>query len=145
MHQKPIIGTFIERAEGTGRHRIMYQRRKCSGDRCIYLICYMIYADLRSAHTESLLDKHFSKLTDKCYVDHSLHLLAFDLMYCCRTYGYYRGLVAPVTGKTIKKPVEKSASKEELEAAEAERTAKVLALEQELSDLEQKIGDYEEL
>jgi len=66
-------------------------------------------------------------------------------MYCCRTYGYYRGLVAPVTGRTIKKPVLKSASKEELEAAEAERAARRLDLEQELSDLEQKIGDYEEL
>lgn len=60
-------------------------------------------------------------------------------------YGYYRGLVAPVTVKTIKKPAVKAASKEELEAAEAERAARILALEQELSDLEQKIGDYEEL
>ena len=32
---------------------------------------------------QSLLDKHFSRLTDGYYVDNSLHLLAFDLMYCC--------------------------------------------------------------
>ena len=58
-------------------------------------------------------------------------------MYCCRTYGYYRGLVAPVTGKTIKKPAVKTATKEELEAAEAQRAARILALGQELSELEQ--------
>ena len=30
---QPIIGTFIERAEEAGRHRIMYQRWKRTGDR----------------------------------------------------------------------------------------------------------------
>ena len=108
-----------------------------------YRMCDEIVEALKEH--KSLLEKHFNKLTDKCYVDHSLHLLAFDLMYCCRTYGYYRGLVAPVTGKTIKKPAVKTATKEELEAAEAQRAARILALEQELSELEQKIGDYDEL
>ena len=108
-----------------------------------YKMCEEIVRALKEH--ESLLEKHFDKLTDKCYAEYSLHLLALDLMYCCRTYGYYRGLVAPVTGRTIKKPVLKSASKEELEAAEAERAARLLDMEQELSELEQKIGDYEEL
>ena len=57
-------------------------------------------------------------------------------MYCCRTYGCYRGLIAPVTGRTIKKPAVKIVSKEELEVAEAERAARLLDMEQELSDLE---------
>lgn len=108
-----------------------------------YKMCDQIVEALKEH--ETLLEKHFNKLTDKCYVDKSLHLLAFDLMYCCRTYGYYHGLVAPTTGKTIKKSTIKTVSKKELEAAEAERTARLLALEQELSDLEQRIGDYEEL
>lgn len=66
-----------------------------------YRLCEEILTALREH--EILLTKHFERLTPAHYYDESLHLLAFDLMYCCRTYGYYKGLVVPSTGKTIKK------------------------------------------
>ena len=94
---------------------------------------------------DSLLEKHFGRLTDKCYYDESLHLLAFDLMYCSSTYGFYRGLVAPLTGRTIKKPGKKELSEEELAAIEEERIAKINALEEECTDLEQSIQDFVEI
>ena len=50
-----------------------------------------------------LLDKHFSRLSSEYYNDDSLHLLAFDLMYCSNAYNFYKDLVEPVTQKTIKK------------------------------------------
>lgn len=66
-----------------------------------YRLCEEVVAALKEH--ESLLEKHFSRLTNEYYRDQSLHLLAFDLMYCCRTYNFYRGLTVPSTGKTIRK------------------------------------------
>lgn len=73
---------------------------------------------------------------DGYYVDESLYLLAFDLMCCCRTYGYYKGLVAPVSGKTIKKPISAAPTAEELAQKEQERLDKIALLEQEIVNLE---------
>lgn len=108
-----------------------------------YLLCEEIVKALKQHNT--LLEKHFTRLTDKCYYDESLHLLAFDLMYCCSTYGFYRGLVAPLTGRTIKKPGKKELSEEELAAIEEERIAKINALEEECTDLEQSIQNFVEI
>ena len=108
-----------------------------------YLLCEEIVKALKEH--ESLLEKHFGRLTDKCYHDESLHLLAFDLMYCSSTYQFYKGLVIPVTGKTIKKPVKQPLSKEQMEEIEAARQQKIQALEEELSKLERQIGDFENI
>lgn len=105
-----------------------------------YRLCDEIVGALKEHPT--LLEKHFAKLTDKCYRDESLHLLAFDLIYCCNTYGYYRGLVAPVTGKTIRKTAKNEPTPEQTAKVEAEREARLQDLEQELSELEQSISDY---
>lgn len=55
-----------------------------------YQMCDEIVDQLK-AHPE-FLRKHFDKLRsdDHCAEERSLHLLAFDLIYCCRTYGYYK-------------------------------------------------------
>ena len=90
---------------------------------------------------KSLLDKHFSKLNDKCYRDESLHLLAFDLIYCCKTYGYYRGLVAPVTGKTIRKTMKT----DEIAEKKAETWARIQSLERELTNLDRTISEFEDI
>ncbi|MCR5783569.1 MAG: hypothetical protein K6G90_12650 [Clostridia bacterium] len=66
-----------------------------------YRLCEEIVAALKEH--DSLLKKHFEKLTDGYYCDKTLHLPAFDLMYCCRTYNYYRGLVVPSTRRTVRK------------------------------------------
>ena len=99
-----------------------------------YQLCEVIIAALKEH--ETLLEKHFSKLDDRCYQDQSLHLLAFDLMYCSRTYSFYRDWPVPARQRSTKKvsAAEKTAiinaQKEE------ERQAKVAALEQELDELE---------
>lgn len=67
-----------------------------------YRLCDLIVEALKE-HT-SLLEKHMDRLTEDYYQDDSLHLLAFDLMYCCRSYGFYNGLEVPSTGKTIHRP-----------------------------------------
>ena len=114
-----------------------------------YRLCDEIVAALREH--DSLLEKHFDRLrAGNYYVDESLHLLAFDLMYCCRTYNYYKGLVVPLSGKTIKSGKPKAALTAEelaaLEAAkEAERLEKIDALEQEIAELERSYDGCEDI
>ena len=77
----------------------------------------------------------------------TFHLLAFDLMYCCRTYGYYKGLIAPSTGKVKKKKVVviPTVAAEELARKEAERLARIEAIEQESDALERRIDEFEDI
>ena len=58
-----------------------------------YQMCDLIVSALKDH--PSLLEEHFKRMDDRCYEDRSLHLLAFDLMYCSRTYRFYTGLIAP--------------------------------------------------
>ena len=107
-----------------------------------YRLCDEIVAALEEH--PSLKEKHFERLGDGYYVDKSLHLLAFDLMYCCRTYGYYKGLVAPATGKTIKKS-SSAPTAEELAQKEKERLERIAALEQEIIELERSCDGCEDI
>ena len=92
---------------------------------------------------KSLLDAHFGRLTSDHYNDQSLHLLAFDLMYCCRTNNFYRGLTVPSTGKTIrKKTATPSLTPEEIAHLETERLAKINDLEQQIIDLERSCDEF---
>lgn len=110
-----------------------------------YRLCDEIVAALREKEHEGLLEKHFAKLTDACYNDQSLHLLAFDLMYCCRTYGYYKGLIVPSTGKVKKKTYTSEPTAEELAQKKAERLAKIDAIEQEINALERSTDGCEDI
>ena len=59
-----------------------------------YRLCEQIVSTLKEH--ESLLQKHFDRLDEnKHHIDKTLHLLAFDLMYCSKSYDYYHGLIAP--------------------------------------------------
>lgn len=108
-----------------------------------YTLCDEIVNALNE-HT-SLLDKHFSRLTSDYYNDESLHLLAFDLMYCSNAYNFYKDLVEPVTQRTIKKPVKPAISAEEFEKIEAEKAAKIDELQDEISQLETKCSEAEDI
>ena len=109
-----------------------------------YRLCEEIVSALKEH--ESLLAKHFSWLTDEHYKDQSLHLLAFDLMYCCRTYDFYRGLTVPSTGRTVRKKSAVTAlTPEEIEQRENERLAKIDAIEQQISELERSCDEYAEI
>ena len=88
--------------------------------------------------------KHCDYMDARHYRDESKHLLAFDLLYCCRTYGYYKGLTVPSTGKTIRKSggaptVEELASKEEA------RLAKIAAMQDEIDKLERSYDGCEDI
>ena len=103
-----------------------------------YHLCDEIVLALKEH--QGLLDKHFSRLTDGHYIDKSLHLLAFDLMYCCSTYGYYKGLTVPVSGKTMKKSAE-PLTPAELAQEQQNKAEKIAALEQKIIDLENSCKD----
>lgn len=94
---------------------------------------------------QSLLEKHFNRLVDGYYVDKSLHLLAFDLMYCCRTYGYYKGLVAPSAGNATRNAVSTGLTSKEKEELEKERLTKIEAIEQEIEDLDRSCDGCAEI
>ena len=107
-----------------------------------YMLCEEIVDALRQH--PSLLEKHFNKLSEHCYRDDSLHLLAFDLMYCSRTYNYYLGLPIPAVwrrGKALQ------AELYEAERAQKEerRLAQIAALEQEIEELQRTEDGCEDI
>ena len=110
---------------------------------------YKMCDGIREALKEhpSLLEKHFAALDETHYMDKSLHLLTFDLIYCCYCYNYYHDLVAPVTGRTIRrKTVTVSApSPEEMAQIEAERQLQMAELEGKIETLEQSLDSFEEI
>ena len=93
----------------------------------------------------SLLDKHFGRLTPEHYEDESLHLLAFDLMYCCYSYKFYDGLTAPSTGKTIRKEKKSRASQESAEQHEKERLEKISEIESQIEEAEHICDEFEDI
>ena len=55
-----------------------------------YGMCDLIVEALRTHQT--LIEKHQAICGDDCYHDDSLHLLAFDVIYCSRAYNFYRDI-----------------------------------------------------
>lgn len=108
-----------------------------------YKLCDVI-VDAMNEH-EGFWQAHQKYLDNRHYDDKALHLLAFDLMYCCRTYGYYRGLTVPSTGKTIKKASVKALTPEELAYLEEERLRKIAAMEDEIGELERSCDGCEDI
>lgn len=110
-----------------------------------YRMCNEIAESLRER--KSLLEKHYSYLDEHMYRGESLNLLVYDLIYCSRTYNYYKGLVSPASGKIIKKKNNKSGvpAEEKLAEIENERKTKIEALEDELAALERLCDRYEDI
>ena len=108
-----------------------------------YRLCDDIVNALREH--ESLLDKHFGKLKPLHYRDESLHLLAFDLMYCSRTYGFYKILTDPRTSPKRKRSGSQGEHTEEQIKFEAEHTAQIEAIELEIAELERRCDEYSEI
>ena len=79
-----------------------------------------------------------------CYQDDSLHLMAFDLMYCCRCYGYYTGLTyssfAPKAKSSGKKIIDATKAAAEKRAQQA---AKLNELQEQLLQYQTELADYE--
>lgn len=107
-----------------------------------YRLCEDIVEALKEH--ESLLETHFNWLTPEHYNDKSLHLLAFDLMYCCRTYNFYRGLTVP----SKRKPTRRKSgplTPEEIAQREAQRLARIDELEQQIAELEKSCDEYSDI
>lgn len=85
-----------------------------------------------------LLRKHSALLDDTYYKDESLHLLAFDIIYCADTYGYFKDLKHKPKKDTIKAYTLEQKRKEE----EEERQAAIDLLEEEIRLLENQIDEY---
>lgn len=96
----------------------------------------IVVAALRE-HPE-LLRKHADILDDTYYRDESLHLLAFDIIYCADTYGYFKDLK-----HRAKKDAIKAYTAEQQRKAEAEeRQAAIDAIEQQIRQFENQIDVY---
>jgi hypothetical protein len=107
-----------------------------------YRLCEDIIAALREH--DSLLEKHFSYLeNERLYRDESLHLLAFDLMYCCRTYNYYKGIVLPPKKKKASNGGTAPKHEPTAEELEAERQEKIALLNGQISETDAEIEEIE--
>lgn len=104
-----------------------------------YQLCDVIVEALKEH--KSLLDKHFKLLSESCYRDDSLHLLAFDVMYCAKSYGFFNGL-----RHIPKKQSVKAYTESQLRAKEQqELQEKVNIINAEITELECKIAVYEDI
>lgn len=96
----------------------------------------IVVAALRE-HPE-LLRKHAELLDDTYYRDESLHLLAFDIIYCADTYGYFRDL----THRPKKDAIKAYTLEQQRKAAEEERQAAIDEIDEQILVLENQIDVY---
>ena len=108
-----------------------------------YHLCEVIVAALKEHGT--LLERHFGRLDDRCFRDESLHLLAFDLMYCSRTYRFYHDLPVPARPEAARKTADTEKAAAETAQKEEERRNRIEAIERELVDLESILNDCEDI
>jgi hypothetical protein len=92
---------------------------------------------------KSLLQKYDALFRDdpQYYYDESLHVLAFDLMYCCRAYNFYLGLEYVSKKERLKAYTAQQLKEQE----DAERQSKILELETNLHEVTMQIERYEEI
>ncbi len=109
-----------------------------------YRLCEEIVSALKEHPT--LLEKHFNRLTSEYYYDQSLHLLAFDLMYCAHAYDYFSGLTVPSKKKEkASNSKSTSLSPEQQAQFETERNAKISSIEQRIAELQCKCDDFSDI
>lgn len=105
-----------------------------------YEMCDAIVEALKQHPT--LLAEHKKRLNDQCYQDDSLHLMAFDLMYCCRTYGYYHGLTKyNITRKTDNSKAARQKAADDEKRKQLEES--ICAAQDELLTLQTQLAEYE--
>lgn len=104
-----------------------------------YKMCDVLVDAIKEHPT--LIDEHFKYVDETCYNDESLHLLAFDIMYCARAYNLYEGF------KYIpKKDAVKAYTKAQREEQERlEREEAVNQLNSQIYELELQLSNYEDI
>ena len=104
-----------------------------------YEMCDQIVEALKEH--KSLLEKHFTFINEKHYKDESLHILAFDIIYCSKVYKFYLGMQHKAKKESIK-------AFKEFELREKERIERenaIAELENEIYELENKIEQYRDI
>ncbi len=104
-----------------------------------YEMCDIIVDALRQ-HT-SLIEKYNKFLNEQCYPDQSLHLMAFDLIYCTKTYQFYIGLPLISKKESLQKFTQEQLRKQE----QLEKEKIYQALLEERECLEQGLAPYLEV
>ncbi len=91
----------------------------------------------------SLIEKYnaFFKDNDQYYYDQSLHIMAFDLMYCSRCYNFYSGMHHANKKDSIKAYTEQQLKEKEA----AERIKRITELEDAIHELDVQMEPYEEI
>lgn len=101
-----------------------------------YGMCDLVVSALREHST--LLKKHWDICDDSCYRDHSLHLLAFDVIYCSRAYNFYPGISYIPKGQNTK-----AYTKEQLRLKEkAETLAQIAEIEAQIQAKDIELDQY---
>lgn len=105
-----------------------------------YELCELIVDALKEHPT--LIEKYHDLIdNDAFYPDESLHLLAFDFMYCCRYYNLYNGLTHISKQESIK-----SYKLEQLREQEAaQKRKRIEELENEIRTLEMSVEPYKDI
>lgn len=101
-----------------------------------YDLCNVIVEAVKEH--ESLLEKNAKYLKENELEDDNLHILAFDIMYCCSNYGLYNGLNHIKKSEAIKGyKIEKEKYRKEME-----RQLKLAELDERISQLELQLEPY---
>ncbi|WP_409967479.1 hypothetical protein RFF05_12900 [Bengtsoniella intestinalis] len=100
-----------------------------------YKLCDLLVAALEA---DAALVKKQEKYRNNLYTDEKLHLLAFDVMYCAKTYGLYHGVESLTKRESLQ--AQKLADQEAQEALV--RLAKVEQLQREIHQLEQENEEF---
>ena len=87
---------------------------------------------------KSLLEKNAKYLKDNALKDDNLHILAFDIIYCCYTYGLYNGLVHEKKSESIKAFKIEEAKRQK----ESERQAKIAEIDEQIGQLQIQLELY---
>lgn len=104
-----------------------------------YEMCDAIVEALKQHST--LIEKYNHFLDSRCYPDQSLHIMAFDLIYCTRTYGFYAGLNYASKKRSIEKYTQEQLREKEKQKIEEQYQ---MLLDQEMQ-LEQDLSRYLEI
>ncbi len=96
----------------------------------------VVVAALRE-HPE-LLRKHAELLDETYYRDDSLHLLAFDIIYCADTYGYFKDL----KHRSKKDAIKAYSLAQQRKAEEETRQAEIDLLDEQIRVLENQLDVY---
>lgn len=101
-----------------------------------YEMCDKVVEALKEHQT--LIEKHFTFLSEECYRDESLHLLAFDVIYCSRAYNFYSGMTHLSKKESIKAFTEAEAREKE----RIEKENKIAELQNKIFKLEMSVEKY---